>query len=87
MVLAPCGPLFEGGDVPQRETAGEVDDSQQGTIGAQTHAKHTVLDNTNARIFFNEENFVQTDRKSRITVSSPCLEKSLKLGILKKPLF
>lgn len=59
MVLAPCGPLFEGGDVPERETAGEVDDSQQGTIGAETHAKHTVLDNTNARIFFNKDNFVR----------------------------
>ena len=49
LALAPFGPLFKGRDVPERQTTGEVDDSQQGAIRAQTHAKHTILDNTYAK--------------------------------------
>lgn len=59
MVLAPCGLVFEGGDVPERQVAGEVDDSQQGAVGAQAHAKHTVLDITNANTYTHKKSFGQ----------------------------
>lgn len=49
-VLTPCGPLFKGRDVPERQTAREVDDSQQGAVRAQAHAKHTVLTNQDTHI-------------------------------------
>lgn len=50
MVLAPRGPLFERRDVPQRQAAGEVDDGQQGAVGAQAHAENAVLDGTKRRL-------------------------------------
>ncbi len=46
LVLAPCCLLFEGGDVPERQATREVDDSQQGTVRAQTHSKNAILDVT-----------------------------------------
>lgn len=44
LVLLPCGPLSERGEVPERQTTREVDDSQQGAIRTKTHAENTVLD-------------------------------------------
>lgn len=44
LVLAPRGPLFERGDVPQSQTAREVDEREQGAVGAQAHTEHAVLD-------------------------------------------
>ena len=52
MVLGPCGPLSEGGDVPKRQTTREVDDGQQGAIGAQTHAEYTILDEATEDVHF-----------------------------------
>lgn len=49
LVLAPRGPLFERRDVPQRQAAGEVDDGQQGAVGAQAHAENAVLHGTKRR--------------------------------------
>ena len=48
MVLGPRGPLLERGDVPERQTTREVDDSQQGAIRTHAHAEYAVLDVTNA---------------------------------------
>lgn len=103
MVLAPRGPLFEGGDVPERQTTREVDDSKEGAVRAQAHAEYSILDNENAGTYtifglrkyslvlsnyvFNWQRGKQKEEGRRDTFSSPCLEKNLKLGILKKPLF
>lgn len=44
LVLAPRRPLLERRDVPERQSAGEVDDGQQGAVGAQTHAENSILE-------------------------------------------
>lgn len=44
LVLAPGGSLLQRGDVPDRQTPGEVDDGQQAAVRTQAHAEHTVLE-------------------------------------------
>lgn len=50
LVLAPGGSLLQRGDIPDRQSAREVDDGQQGAVGAQAHAEHTVLDVANSGV-------------------------------------
>lgn len=70
-----------------------MDNSQECPVRAQAHAEHTILKNENANTFFLlriDQLFILQWRiqaeEGLSTFSSPCLEKNLRLGILKKPL-
>lgn len=52
LVLAPGGSLLQRGNIPDRQTPGKVDNSQQCAVRTQAHAEHTILDMTNSDAWF-----------------------------------